>query len=512
MSEPPGLRTFPGYTEDEGLDLGHLSATAVGAIVQRIADGSAALFADVAASVGYCSKPVRLVGSSHTVDGRTGEIVGSFSSDGAPLGVVYRPCGNRRADVCAACSRVYARDTFAMVRAGLLGGKTVPQEVASNPLVFATLTAPSFGYVHGVRATGGHPTGGRCRPRDTANRCEHGRPVGCMTVHTDDDPAVGGPLCVDCYDWASAVVWQWWAPELWRRFTITLRRSLASRLGVSESRLKGRASVQFAKVAEFQARGLVHFHALVRLDGPGGAGSRAPLDGGTLADLIREAAGSVSFVAPPVDGADVSRRLAFGAQLDARTVRTGLPADDDDDDSLRAEQVAGYLAKYATKSTGTDPASPRPHLTRLAHTCRAFAQRAASSDPAGDHEAADDASEQGRPSPYALLGKWAHMLGFRGHFSTKSRRYSVTLGRLRRARHRYRQVTANAARNGVALDTRDLEARLLADDETTLVIGSWSFQGSGWTNAGDKALADAAAARAREYARWRAEGKSTSNR
>ncbi len=257
MSESPGPHTFPGYTEDAGLVLGHLSATAVGAIVQRIADGSAARFADVAASVGYCSKPIRLVGSSQTIDGRTGEILGSFSSDDAPLGVAYRPCGNRRADVCAACSRVYARDTFAMVRAGLLGGKTVPQEVASNPLVFATLTAPSFGHVHGVRAKGGHPAGGRCRPRDTADRCEHGRPVGCMAVHTDDDPDVGGPLCVDCYDWGSAVVWQWWAPELWRRFTITLRRSLASRLGASESRLKERASVQFAKVAEYQARGLV---------------------------------------------------------------------------------------------------------------------------------------------------------------------------------------------------------------------------------------------------------------
>ncbi len=169
---------------------------------------------------------------------------------------------------------------------------------------------------------------------------------------------------------------------------------------------------------------------------------------------------------------------------------------DDDDDALRAEQVAGYLAKYATKSTTVDPTSPRPHLTRLAHTCRVFAERAALSTCVGDDV-----------SPYALLGKWAHMLGFRGYFSTKSRRYSVTLGRLRRARHRYRQVTADAARDGVLLDTRDLEARLLADDETTLVIGSWTYQGSGWTNAGDKALADAAAARAREYEQWRAAGR-----
>ena len=47
----------------------------------------------------------------------------------------------------------------------------------------------------------------------------------------------------------------------------------------------------------------------------------------------------------------------------------------------------------------------------------------------------------------------------------------------------------------------------MADDEeeTTLVIGTWSYVGTGWENNGDAALADAAAARAREYAQWRAQ-------
>ena len=43
------------------------------------------------------------------------------------------------------------------------------------------------------------------------------------------------------------------------------------------------------------------------------------------------------------------------------------------------------------------------------------------------------------------------------------------------------------------------------DDETTLVIGTWTYLGTGWQNTGDAALADAAAARAREYAQWKAE-------
>ena len=98
------------------------------------------------------------------------------------------------------------------------------------------------------------------------------------------------------------------------------------------------------------------------------------------------------------------------------------------------------------------------------------------------------------------------MLGFRGHFSTKSRRYSTTLGKLRRARHKFQAEAAEARRTGQPMDTRDLEARLLADDEeTTLVVGSWAYQGTGWTRPGDEALALAAAARAREYAQWRAD-------
>jgi len=64
------------------------------------------------------------------------------------------------------------------------------------------------------------------------------------------------------------VVWQWWAPDLWRRFTIALRRLIAHTLGVPAVRLAEVATVQYAKVAEYQLRGLVHFHALVRLDGP----------------------------------------------------------------------------------------------------------------------------------------------------------------------------------------------------------------------------------------------------
>ena len=49
---------------------------------------------------------------------------------------------------------------------------------------------------------------------------------------------------------------------------------------------------------------------------------------------------------------------------------------------------------------------------------------------------------------------------------------------------------AEASRTGTPIDLRQLEAELLADvdDETTVVIGSWTYVGSGWANGGETAL------------------------
>ena len=69
------------------------------------------------------------------------------------------------------------------------------------------------------------------------------------------------------------------------------------------------------------------------------------------------------------------------------------------------------------------------------------------------------------------------MLGFRGHFSTKSRRYSTTLGALRQARADYR-----AAEQAAALGLEDIEP------DTVLVLADWQYAGHGHTP-GESALA-----------------------
>jgi hypothetical protein len=74
------------------------------------------------------------------------------------------------------------------------------------------------------------------------------------------------------------------------------------------------------------------------------------------------------------------------------------------------------------------------------------------------------------------IGRWVHMLGFRGHFVTKSRGYSTTLGALRDARAAYR-----AEHDEPADDDQG--------EDSTLVVVAWEYVGSGYLNPGDVLLA-----------------------
>jgi hypothetical protein len=71
-------------------------------------------------------------------------------------------------------------------------------------------------------------------------------------------------------------------------------------------------------------------------------------------------------------------------------------------------------------------------------------------------------------------GAWAHMLGFRGHWSAKSRRYPTTFTVLRRARVQF--AKRRRASGGVPLDAWDRPE----DDQAVTVVASWVYVGSGY--------------------------------
>ncbi|MET9136704.1 replication initiator protein RepSA [Streptomyces parvulus] len=388
---------------------------------------------------GGCSNPIHLQGSTVTRDAKTGDVLYSYSTEQEPGGRLRVACGNRRASRCPACAWTYAGDTYHLIRAGITGdeNKDVPATVRDHPRVFATLTAPSFGPVHN------RPTSRRCR---------------CGAQHAETDPALGTALDPERYDYAGAVLWNNHAGDLWRRFTIYLRREIAARAGITQAALREECRVSFGKVAEFQKRGAVHFHAVVRLDGPDGPDTTPPA-WATVALLdaaIRAAAARVA-VPVPAAGDFPARTLRWGTQVDVQPI--GALGHEE----LTEQAVASYVAKYATKAaetTGTvdrrigelaelDRLDLPPHTRRLIEACCLL----------------DDAY------PDRLLARWAHMLGFRGHFSTKSRRYSTTLGTLRQTRADYRARQERRER-GLSEDLDDA-------DGSTLVLAHWTYAGQG---------------------------------
>ncbi len=129
------------------------------------------------------------------------------------------------------------------------------------------------------------------------------------------------------------------------------------------------------------------------------------------------------------------------------------------------------------------------------------------------------------------LRDWTHMLGFRGHFTTKSPAYSTTFTALRRARHqhaRHDHARQERARRDDAREearmTMTAEARARRQprraeprgrrrrpgrplrrprrrqEETTLVINHWRYAGRGYTHPSD-AIAAAYFAETRRQSR-----------
>ena len=394
---------------------------------------------------GWCRHPIRIRGSVINRAGRSSRL--TFSTAELPDGVILKGCGSRRETRCPACAAVYRGDARQLVRAGLLGGKGVPESVAERPAIFLTLTAPSFGAVHTDVA------GRRCRPGPASSRCRHGRVRSCSTRHDTNSEVVGSPLCHQCYDYAGAVLQNACTPELWRRTMIYMHRCLAGVIGCTQSDAKRFVQLSFCRVAEYQRRGVVHLHAVIRADGPE---QTVPVVVGST-ELMRaalQAAKSVTVTHPR----GVAR---WGDQIDAQILEPS--------DGKWAKSVAAYVAKYATKSS--DGSGSLDVRIRSAAGPRT-------------------ASPTGPPAPYgpggvdlggvAAFEQWhlrrhAHSLGYGGHFLSKSKGYSTTLGALRAARQQWRM---DRARNSVDSDDRSLRVQ-------------WRAVGIGWANGGEASWAEA---------------------
>jgi hypothetical protein len=430
-------------------------------------------------ATGYCARPVRLRGEVE-ICGEDGRWRSAWSTLTEPDGVLRKACGNRREAVCPACAERYRQDAYHLIAAGMRGGKGVPDTILGHPAVFVTLTAPSFGPVHTRRlGKDGRPL--PCRPRRDAPTCPHGNPLSCGDVHEEGDSSLGEPLCVECFDHQAALVWNNTLPKLWQRTTTYLPRTLAFQTNRTQARLRELVRFNYIKVAEYQRRGLVHLHVLVRLD-------RAmpkyredelhpPSRAFTAERLERAVRSTIATVDAPVDDELGGGRVRWGGEFDVR----GL-----DEGAVRGE-LAGYLAKYATKSTeqaggvlhrisedDVDRLAVSPHV--LAYLKQAFEL---DRDPALAHR---------------RFGAYAHALGYRGHCLTKSRRYSTTFKALRQEREAF--VHEQLLRR-----SSDRAQRAIAAAAAEERRGAFELVGVGHFTAVEDFLAEQGRAREREARR-----------
>jgi hypothetical protein len=253
--------------------------------------------------------------------------------------------------------------------------------------------------------------------------------------------------------------------------------------------------VSYGKAAEMQKRGAIHFHVLARVDGVNLADKEAILPPPAwatvfvLANALREAVENTAYTTPAHPLNPAGWFMEWGTQLDIRPVRVHGDETITDETvlshasatgrrrTLSHSAVSGYLAKYATKST-EDTGHVSKRLT--ADTVDLYADETTHVG-----RLIDAAWTLGREGEYRRLRRWAHTLGYGGHFFTKSRRYTVTFARLRAARVEWRRHHH---------EDQDSE-------DTRVVVTELAYQGLGWATTGDALLANTAAAMAREHRR-----------
>ena len=221
-------------------------------------------------------------------------------------------------------------------------------------------------------------------------------------------------------------------------------------------------------------------------------------------DIVRrDPLGAAGPLSPPVvDHLDSDRHPAWPPTAQSATNGTAIPTAPGT--PLSTPSPHGRVDTTKTTSTARKPtglpitgrmnaeaaehyADPNTHLGRLIAYAWQLGGRPS--------DWTTDEQRERWHDTYGRLRRWTHMLGFGGHFATKSRRYSTTHKALRAARREWRRATRNDwwNRHHPAIDDQ-------ADDtETTLIVADLHLAGIGWNTTADAYLAAAAAARARAY-------------
>lgn len=148
-----------------------------------------------------------------------------------------RRCQSKDFEKCYSCALLYRRDTLDIIFSGItkpdadkFDGKN---SGATQKFYFVTLTAPSFGSIHSIKS--------------------NGKTCNCGVRHGERDSLLGTAIKTSSkdYDYSGAIQWNFRANELWRETTEKMNRLLPAS--------------EWVAVREWQKRGSLHFHVIVRV-------------------------------------------------------------------------------------------------------------------------------------------------------------------------------------------------------------------------------------------------------
>jgi hypothetical protein len=345
-----------------------------------------------------CSWPLSL--TKTTVNTATGE-VGASSR-------FQKACGSRLTEKCPECSKVYARDLLTLV-----GEVLDPHLNNGGRVTFLTLTAPGsevFGATHSrltMKRKDGTP---------------YARPCSCGVIHREDDERLGTPVDPKAYDYDAAANWN---ANAGRLLAVTLQRLSRTLYPERDPQTGKQRQLQRFRIAEYQRRGLIHFHLFV-------------LDEVTTDQLELVVRGRAASDDTPEVPRTSSRGIWWGSQCDAKQFAEKNKA-----------QLGYYVLKavgYVAKSTGVTASGAYRHeksMRRAAaktcscdHALTCYDGPETMTVPLEDEDGVvtwvscrssiNDENQNCVRHRLARRG-W----GFRGHVFATSRGWGITLGEVR---------------------------------------------------------------------------------
>lgn len=238
-------------------------------------------------------------------------------------GVHHVRCGTRQKVKCESCAQTAYRDYKRL----LLEGCRDLAEVGDCVFFLMTLTAPSFGKVHFVP-----------KKPEQVRRCA------CGAYHdmAKDAGLRGVPVDIDSYDYEKVIAWNYHIGKLWNATNVRLSKLLPG--------------MDYVKVSEWQMRGSLHLHVILRISRQEWLvqAAHARATGQSFEEVITSVVADIAV--------DNNWRWGYKA-LDVRQIKTG-------EDKTKAAHYLAKALQYVTKDVTHDQEHPvrpeaREHFERL---------------------------------------------------------------------------------------------------------------------------------------------------